>query len=516
MLARTLCFALVGVSGEPVDVQAYVSGGSQYQFSMVGLPDAAVKESRDRVAAAIKNSGFAMPYGHTTVNLSPADVRKEGTAFDLPIAVAIIQATQQLKCYGLQDTVLLGELALDGSLVPVQGVLPLVISAKERGINKVLLPIKNAPEVEAVEGMQVFGCRSLYEAMQHLSNKNSILAQVQKSYQECLKKPKDEGMDLSQVRGQQSAKRALEVAAAGGHNLLFVGVPGSGKTMLARCLPGILPQMTQQEAFETTLIYSASGIMPAGTGLITTRPFRAPHHTASAAALIGGGVSAKPGEVSLAHNGVLFLDEMPEYPRRVLEALRQPLEDGFATVSRVRAHVEYLSRFMLVASMNPCPCGYFGSRTRPCRCGNRDIRKYLDRISGPLLDRIDIQVEADSVPVEEIASKVKGENSATVRQRVENARLIQLKRFKEENIFCNAQMNNKHIEKYALAEENALKFIQQAIKKFGLSMRAYGRMIKVARTIADLKQQETIKLEDAAEAVQFRMIDAKYWGGAEE
>lgn len=512
MLARTLCFALVGVSGEPVDVQAYVSGGNQYQFSMVGLPDTAVKESRDRVAAAIKNSGFAMPYGHTTVNLSPADVRKEGTLFDLPIAVAIIQATKQLKCFGLNDTVLIGELALDGKLVPVHGVLPLVISAKERGINKVLLPVQNAPEVEAVQGMQVFGCRSLYEAMQHLSGKNPILAQAQKSYEECLKKTDENILDLSGVIGQRSAKRALEVAAAGGHNILFVGVPGSGKTMLARCLPGILPKMTQQEAFETTLIYSASGALPAGSGLMTTRPFRAPHHTTSAAALIGGGANAKPGEVSLAHNGVLFLDEMPEYPRKVLEALRQPLEDGFATVSRVRAHAEYLSRFMLVASMNPCPCGYFGSRTRACRCGSREIRKYLDRISGPLLDRIDIQTEVDSVPVEEIAGKAKGESSLVVRSRVEKARRIQFKRFKDTNIFCNAQMNNKHIEKYAMAEDDALKFLQHAIKKFGLSMRAYGRMIKVARTVADLKNQETIKLEDAAEAVQFRAIDAKYWG----
>lgn len=303
MLARTLCFALVGIEGEPVAVEAYVSGGNQFVFSMVGLPDTAVKESRDRVTAALKNSGFVMPYGHITVNLSPADVRKEGTVFDLPIAVAIIQATQQLKTYGLDDTLLLGELALDGRLIPVQGVLPLVISARERGITKVLLPAQNAPEVAAVSGMEVYPAKSLYEAAQHLSGQMPLLPQQQKSYQECLQQQEAQ-TDISQVFGQSAAKRALEVAAAGGHNLLFVGVPGSGKTMLARCLPGILPQMTQEEAFETTRIYSAAGLLPPGAGLMTVRPFRTPHHTASAAALIGGGVNAKPGEVSLAHNGV--------------------------------------------------------------------------------------------------------------------------------------------------------------------------------------------------------------------
>jgi len=514
MLARTRCFALNGVQGEAVSVEAYVASASEYRFSLVGLPDAAVKESRDRVAAALKNSGFVMPLGHTTVNLSPADLRKEGAAFDLAIALAVILASRQLVTPGVEDILLIGELGLDGRLVAVQGALAMVMAAHASGIRQVILPPGNAREVEAVSGMAVYPAGSLRAAAQHLSGQMPILAQAQKSYADCLSQSQCE-VDLSQVRGQTLGRRALEIAAAGGHNLLMIGVPGSGKTLLARCLPGILPEMSQEEAFETTRIHSVAGLLKPGSGIMTQRPFRTPHHSASMPALIGGGANARPGEVSLSHNGCLFLDEMPEYSRQVLEALRQPLEDGVTTISRVKAHTQYPSRFMLVASMNPCPCGFFGSQVRPCRCGSHQIRKYLNRVSGPLLDRIDLQVEIDALPVSDIARDTPQEESDKVRARVRKAREIQRARFKGSAVSTNAGIGGKTPEKQALLQPEAGQLLQKAVERYALSMRAYVRLIRVARTIADLAGEEQVALPAMAEAIQFRMADAKYWGGGD-
>lgn len=501
MLANVISYGLNGLCGFPVTVETDLSGGLP-AYETVGLPDAAVRESKERVRSAIKNSGFEFPTAHITVSLAPAGERKEGTVYDLPIACAMLMASGQIKAQ--QTPVIIGELSLDGSVRPVSGVLPMVLDAYAKGIRAVAIPADNAEEVSYLNGMNVYPVHSLRELANHLSGEKPIVSSELKKW--------DAGQvvytsDFSEIKGQSGAKRAAEVAVAGGHNMLMIGTPGSGKTMLARSIPSILPELTLDEALEITKIHSIAGATR-GTGMVMERPFRAPHHGASAPAIVGGGSRAMPGEASLAHYGVLFLDELPEFQRPVLESMRQPLEDGVITVSRAAATVTYPADFMLVAAMNPCPCGNLGSRTHQCRCTPLQVQRYRARISGPLLDRIDIQIEMPEVGYAELSDKTPSEPSSLIRERVNMARSIQRERFKNDGILFNAQMKSAHVHRYCKPDTESEQLLKRAYTQLNLSARAYQRVLKVARTIADLAGSEQIQREHFMEAIQYRSLDS--------
>jgi magnesium chelatase family protein len=501
----------MGVEAYTVEVESDI----QQQlpaFVTVGLPDGAVRESKERVTAAIKNSDFMFPSKRVTINLAPADIRKEGSAFDLPIAVGILSATGQILRDRVDEFVMLGELSLDGTLRPIPGVLPMVMSFKNiNGIKGIILPKQNAKEAAMANTLNVFPVESLKEAVYFLEDESIIKPfniDIKTVFSDAMKYH----IDFSDVKGQESAKRALEVSAAGGHNIIMIGPPGSGKTMLARRMPTILPDMSVQEALETTKIHSVAGRLPVDSALIATRPFRSPHHSISYAGLIGGGAIPKPGEVSLAHHGVLFLDELPEFKKDILEMLRQPMEDHHVTISRALTTLTYPAGFMLISAMNPCPCGYFGDHNHECKCSGTEIQRYMSRISGPLLDRIDIHVTVPSVKFKELSSETSGEKSSIIRKRINNARQHQLERFKKEpTIFSNAHMESRDIRKYCKIDDKSQQLLSLAITKQGLSARAYDRILKVSRTIADLADSENIEMNHIAEAIHYRTLDRKLW-----
>ena len=509
MLASVQSLGLSGIEGYLVSVEAFTADGLP-MFEIVGLPDAAVKESRERVRAAMASCGLAFPVARLTVNLAPADIKKEGPAYDLPIALAILASSGVLDAKALDGTAAVGELSLTGGVVGVRGALSMAIAARGCGIRRLLLPADNAKEAACVEGVQILPVAHLQEAIDCLRGTRHIEPERTVPYAQMMR-AHHTANDFADVRGQKSAKRALEIAAAGGHNVLMIGPPGSGKTMMARCLPGILPDMTLEEALETTRIHSAAGVLGADSGLLLERPFRAPHHTASAVALVGGGAKARPGEISLAHHGVLFLDELPEYNRQALEAMRQPLEDGFVSVVRVNAQARYPARAMLIAAMNPCPCGNYGSRTQPCRCKPGDIARYLSRISGPLLDRIDMQLEVSAVPVKEITTGAPEEPSTVIRERVQAARDRQQARYRDEDAVCNAELTARQVNAYCALDEGCQALLERACEKYHLSMRAVSRIMKVSRTIADLAGKEQIEKAHVLEALGFRNLEGTFW-----